>query len=73
VRPSLVLCTLKGVGTGILLIPPVGDMSKYAIQIEFSATNNITEYEGLVTGLQLAKELGIRRLLIWGHSQLMAK
>jgi ribonuclease HI len=48
-------------------------MSKYAIQIEFSATNNIAEYEGLVTGLQLAKELGIRRLLIWGHSQLVAK
>jgi ribonuclease HI len=24
------------------------------------ATNNIAEYEGLVTGLQLAKELGIR-------------
>jgi ribonuclease HI len=29
------------------------------IQIEFPATNNIAEYEGLVTGLQLAKELGI--------------
>jgi hypothetical protein len=52
--------TLKGAGDGIVLIPPRGDMLKYAIQIEFSATNNITEYEGLVIGLQLAKELGIR-------------
>jgi hypothetical protein len=52
--------TLKGVGAGIVLIPPEGDMLKYAIQIEFPATNNITEYEGLVTGLQLAKELSIR-------------
>ena len=43
-----------------MLIPPEGDMLKYDIQIEFSATNNITEYEGLVTGLRLAKELGIR-------------
>jgi hypothetical protein len=33
--------TLKGAGTGIMLIPPEGDMLKYAIQIEFSATNNI--------------------------------
>jgi ribonuclease HI len=52
--------TVKGVEAGVMLIPPEGDMLKYAIQIEFSATNNIAEYEGLVTGLQLAKELGIR-------------
>jgi ribonuclease HI len=65
--------TLKGVGADVVLIPPEGDMLKYAIQIEFPATNNITEYEGLVTGLRLAKELGIRWLLIRGDSQLMAK
>jgi ribonuclease HI len=52
--------TLKGAGVGVVLIPPKGDMLKYDIQIEFSATNNITEYEGLVTGLRLAKELGIQ-------------
>jgi hypothetical protein len=52
--------TLKGVGAGIMLIPPEGDTLKYAIKIEFPATNNIAEYEGLVTGLRLAKELGIR-------------
>jgi hypothetical protein len=54
------LYTLKGAGAGIVLIPPEGDMLKYAIQIEFSATNNITEYELLVTGLRLAKDLSIR-------------
>jgi hypothetical protein len=43
--------TLKGAGAGAVLISPEGDMLKYAIQIEFSATNNIAEYEGLVTGL----------------------
>jgi hypothetical protein len=65
--------TLKGAGASIVLIPPEGDMLKYAIQIEFFATNNIAEYEGLVIGLQLAKGLGIRRLLIRGDSQLMDK
>jgi ribonuclease HI len=54
------LYTLKGAGAGIVLIPPEGDMLKYVIQIEFPATNNTTEYEELVTGLWLAKELGIR-------------
>jgi ribonuclease HI len=65
--------TLKGAEVGIVLIPPEGDALKYAIQLEFPATNNITEYEGLVNGLRLAKDLSIRWLLIRGDSQLMAK
>jgi ribonuclease HI len=65
--------TLKGVGAGIMLIPSEGDILKYTIQLEFLATNNIVEYEGLVTDLQLARELSIRRLLIRGDSQLVTK
>jgi ribonuclease HI len=65
--------TLKGAGAGVVLIPPKGDILKYIIQLEFSVTNNIAEYEGLVTGLRLAKELGIQRLLIRGDSQLLVK
>jgi ribonuclease HI len=60
--------TLKGARAGVVLISPKGDILKYVIQLDFSVTNNIAEYEGLVTGLQLAKEFGIRRLLIWGDS-----
>jgi ribonuclease HI len=65
--------TLKGAGAGVVLIPPKGDILKYAIQLGFPAINNIAEYERLVTGLRLAKDLGIRRLLIQGDSQLVAK
>jgi hypothetical protein len=50
--------TLKGVGAGVMLIPPKGDILKYAIQLEFPATNNIAEYEGLVMGLWLTKDHG---------------
>jgi ribonuclease HI len=49
--------TLKGAGAGVVLIPREGDILKYAIQLEFLATNNIAEYEGLVMGLWLAKDL----------------
>jgi ribonuclease HI len=52
--------TLKEAGAGVMIIPPEGDILKYAIQLEFPATNNIAEYEVLVTGLQLAKDLDIR-------------
>jgi hypothetical protein len=46
---------------------------KYAVQFKFPATNNIVEYEGLVMGLCPVKDLSIRRLLIRGDSQLVAK
>jgi hypothetical protein len=36
--------TLKGAGADVVLIPYEGDILKYAIQLEFLATNNITEY-----------------------------
>jgi ribonuclease HI len=65
--------TLKGAGADVVLIPLKGDVIKYAIQLEFPATNNITEYEGLVNGLQLAKDLSIWWLLIRGDSQLVVK
>jgi ribonuclease HI len=65
--------TLKGARAGVMLIPPEGDILKYAIQLEFPATNNIAEYEGLVTGLWLAKDLSIRQHLIKGDSQLVVK
>jgi ribonuclease HI len=65
--------TLKGAGASVVLIPPEGDILKYAIQLGFPATNNIAEYEGLVTEVRLAKDLGIRRLLIRGDSQLVTK
>jgi ribonuclease HI len=70
--------TLKGARAGVVLIPPPppppqGDILKCAIQPYFLATNNIVEYEGLVTRLWLAKDLSIQKLLIRGDPQLVAK
>jgi hypothetical protein len=47
-------------GDVLQVIPPKGDILKYAIQLEFLAKYNIAEYEGLVIGLQLDKDLGIQ-------------
>jgi hypothetical protein len=52
--------TLNGARASVMLIPPEGDVLKYAIQLEFPATNNIAEYERLVNDFRLAKDLGIR-------------
>jgi ribonuclease HI len=39
--------------------------------MHFHALNNVAEYEALVHGLKLAKEIGIRRILCFGDSDLV--
>jgi ribonuclease HI len=56
-------------GAGVVLVLPGGDALRYAIQIDFTnptLTNNIAEYEGLLTCLQITISLGIQRLLVKG-------
>ena len=43
--------TLQGAGVGVVLTSPDGHTLKYAVQLGFRATNNMAEYEGLLTGL----------------------
>jgi hypothetical protein len=40
-----------GVGTGLLFISPLGVHMRYIIRLHFPASNNVAEYEALVTGL----------------------
>ena len=51
-----------GLGAGVVLTSPKGDKLRDALQIHFVASNNVAEYEALVHGLWLAKELSIRRI-----------
>ncbi|SPT18050.1 unnamed protein product [Triticum aestivum] len=62
-----------GLGAGIVLTSPKGDKLRYTLQIHFAASNNVAEYEALIHGLQLAKELGIRRILCYGDSDLVVQ
>jgi ribonuclease HI len=58
-------------GSSVVLISPKGDKLHYMLQIRFTALNNVTEYEALVHGLKMAKEIGIRRILCFGDSDLV--
>jgi ribonuclease HI len=60
-----------GLGSGIFLISPKGDKLHYVLQIHFTTSNNFAEYKALVHGLNLAKEIGIRRILCFGDSDLV--
>jgi ribonuclease HI len=62
---------LGGLGAGIVLTSPKGDKLQYVLQMHFRASNNVAEYEALVHGLKLAKEIGIWRILCFGDSDLV--
>ena len=55
---------------------PSGEHLKYVVQMHFSweeTTNNTAEYEGLLVRLKIAIELGIKKLIICGDSQLVVR
>jgi ribonuclease HI len=62
---------LGGLGAGVVLTSPKGDKLQYVLQMHFHASNNVAEYEALVHGLKMAKEIGIRRILCFGDSDLV--
>nr|XP_016496214.1 PREDICTED: uncharacterized protein LOC107815202 [Nicotiana tabacum] len=61
---------VKGAGLGIVLIPPIGETIRQAIKCH-PVTNNEAEYEAVIAGLELARELGITQIVIKSDSQLV--
>ena len=47
----------SGLGAGIILTGSEDDVAEYALRYQFSATNNEVEYEALIVGLRLAKDV----------------
>jgi ribonuclease HI len=62
---------LGGLGVGVILTSPKGDKLQYVLQMHFRASNNVAEYEALVHGLKMAKQIGIRRILCFRECDLV--
>ncbi|XP_066324253.1 uncharacterized protein [Miscanthus floridulus] len=61
----------SGTGAGLLFVSPLRIHTRYMVRLHFATSNNAAEYEALINGLQIAIELGVRRLDIQGNSQLV--
>ena len=64
---------LEGSGAGVVLTSPKGDKLSYLLRIHFYCSNNEAEYEALLHGLRVAKELNIKRIMCYGDSDLVAQ
>ena len=61
----------QGSGAGIVLEGPNGVLIEQALRFAFKANNNQAEYEALIAGMLLAKEMGAQSLLVKSDSQLV--
>jgi len=61
----------QGSGAGVILEGPNGLPIEQALRFSFKASNNQAEYEALVAGMLLAKEMGARSLLVKSDSLLV--
>ena len=63
----------QGSGAGVVLTSPKGDKLSYVLQIHFDCSNNVAEYEALLHGLRMAKEMSIKHINCYGDSDLVAQ
>ncbi|GJV30802.1 reverse transcriptase domain-containing protein [Tanacetum coccineum] len=61
-----------GSGAGLMVVSPEGKEYTYVLRFTFETTNNEAEYEALLAGLRIAKEMEIQELIISVDSQLVA-
>ena len=61
----------QGAGGGVMLVSPDNERYYAAFRFNFSCTNNTTEYEGLIQGLEWARKCGIKCLRVYGDSELV--
>jgi ribonuclease HI len=62
---------INGAGAGVLFISPNKDELRYVLRLYFPASNNTAEYEAYLHGIQIAVELGVKHLYIYGNSALV--
>ena len=60
--------TLYARGIGVILKSPEGDKLKYAARLQYQTTNNEAKYETLLKGLELAKSIRAKSVIVQGDS-----
>nr|XP_043619706.1 uncharacterized protein LOC122591504 [Erigeron canadensis] len=61
-----------GCGARLMLTSPEEKEFTYALRFEFEVTNNEAEYEALLAGLRIVRDMKIRNIQVYVDSQLVA-
>jgi ribonuclease HI len=61
----------EGNGVDIILYSPIGKIHNLSYRLEFACTNNVVEFEVLLSGIENAYNLGCGHLTVFGDSDLV--
>src|SRR6266496_2846732 len=64
---------LEGSGAGVVLTSPRGDKFRYVLRLMFPCTNNAAEYEALLHGLRMSKDMNLSQIRCFADSDLVAQ
>jgi len=60
-----------GKGVGIVLYSPLGKIHNFFCRLEIACTNNFAEFEALILSIENSFNLGCKRLMVFGDSELV--
>ena len=63
----------KGIGASFFIRSPIGEPKLLSYMLDFKCTNNVAEYEALILGLKVLKDLQAQRIDIKGDSELVIR
>jgi ribonuclease HI len=64
-------CSNEGNKAGIILYSHVGKIHNFSYRFEFACTNNVTEFEALLLGIENTYNLGCGHLTVFWDSELV--
>ena len=62
-----------GTGIGVLILSPQDIPTRFKCRIDEKCSNNKAEYEALISGLRILKELGASKIEVREDSELVIK
>jgi ribonuclease HI len=60
-------------GAGVLLVDAFGDIRVQYGEYLGQATNNVAEYQALLLGLKMARNLGVKKIQVFADSELLVR
>lgn len=60
-------------GAGVVMLDPYGEVAVRNLEYLGQTTNNVAEYRGLLLGLKMARNLGVKKIRVCSDSELLVR
>ena len=61
----------NGAGAGVIFVTPHNQLLPYSFVLRELCSNNVAEYQALILGLEMASDIGVKSIEVYGDSKLI--